>query len=129
METKILNEWLYLADMDIDSAQLLHKWRPAHYEVICYHCQQAAEKYMKGFLYAHDIEPPRTHDIEQLCSLCAGINVSFNLLRNECEYLTDFATQPRYPQELDITEAMVDKALLNVAMIKDFPPIANLRNL
>ncbi|MDR1919563.1 MAG: HEPN domain-containing protein [Tannerellaceae bacterium] len=129
METKILKEWLYLADMDLDSAQLLREWRPAHHEIICYHCQQAAEKYLKGFLYAQDIEPPRIHDIGELCFLCAGINASFDLLRDECVYLTGFATQPRYPQELNITEAMVDKALLNAAAIKDFPPIANLQHL
>jgi HEPN domain-containing protein len=48
MEIETVSEWLYLADADVDSAKLLNELRPQHREIICYHCEQAVEKYLKG---------------------------------------------------------------------------------
>ena len=36
-------EWLEFAAMDLDSAQFLLGMRPVPVEIICYHCEQAAE--------------------------------------------------------------------------------------
>jgi hypothetical protein len=32
-------------------------------EIICFHCQQSAEKYLKAFLFSNDIEPDKTHNL------------------------------------------------------------------
>ncbi|QNO15339.1 HEPN domain-containing protein [Alkalicella caledoniensis] len=40
-------EWLRLAKMDLMSAEYLLKKNPVPIEVICYHCQQSAEKYKR----------------------------------------------------------------------------------
>lgn len=48
-----------------------------------YHCQQAAEKLIKGLLVLADVPFTKTHDLERL-----GILAS-----------------PRYPQETDLLEA------------------------
>jgi HEPN domain-containing protein len=45
-----LRQWLEKADHDLMAAEYLttmHYPRPD--EIICFHCQQAAEKYLKGF--------------------------------------------------------------------------------
>jgi HEPN domain-containing protein len=128
MEVRILQEWLYLADMDIDSAKLLHEMRPRHFEIICYHCQQSAEKYLKAFLFSHDIEPPKIHDLARLRIMCMEIDRSFEVLERECNYLTNFASQPRYPQELNLNDKNVTKALAFAQAIKDFPAVAELQN-
>lgn len=60
-------EWLEFAAMDLDSAQFLLGMRPVPVEIICYHCEQAAEKLLKAVLVAVDVEPPKTHDLIQLC--------------------------------------------------------------
>lgn len=43
-------EWQRLAEMDLNSAVYLLNMRPTPLEIICYHCRQAAEKYLKGYL-------------------------------------------------------------------------------
>ena len=56
-------EWLGFAAMDLDSAQFLLGMQPVPVEIICYHCEQAAEKLLKAVLVAADVEPPKTHDL------------------------------------------------------------------
>jgi len=47
---KIANEWFTMADMDLSSAKYLQNMHPIPIEIICYHCQQSSEKYLKGYL-------------------------------------------------------------------------------
>ena len=49
-EKEISKEWFEIGDSDLASAEFLLKMHPVPNEIICYHCQQAAEKYLKGFL-------------------------------------------------------------------------------
>jgi HEPN domain-containing protein len=127
MDKELTGEWLRLADNDWDVAQILNGHYPRHLEVICYHCQQAAEKYLKAFLIANDIEAPKTHDLRSLCTLCETINIDFEKLKAQCRYLTQFGTQPRYPFEIDINEAMVDMAIRHVEIIKKFAEIEKMK--
>ena len=48
MNNEEVREWLEVADRDLDSALLLNEAVRRHFEVICYLCAQAAEKYLKG---------------------------------------------------------------------------------
>ena len=41
---------------------------------ICFHAQQASEKFMKAFLVYHNINYPRTHDLDYLLLECQKIN-------------------------------------------------------
>jgi HEPN domain-containing protein len=43
-------EWLTYAETDLNSAEFLLNLKPLPVEVICYHCQQSAEKCLKGNL-------------------------------------------------------------------------------
>lgn len=46
-----VNEWIQFSDMDYNTAIFLFDtMRPKPLEIICYHCQQAAEKLLKGLL-------------------------------------------------------------------------------
>jgi len=36
--------------MDLNTAEYLKNMKPLPIEIICYHCQQSAEKYLKGYL-------------------------------------------------------------------------------
>lgn len=72
-------EWLEFAAMDLDSAQFLLGMRPVPVEIICYHCEQAAEKLLKAVLVAADVEPPKTHDLIQLCKKCAELDEELKL--------------------------------------------------
>jgi HEPN domain-containing protein len=123
-----LYDWLYLADADIDSALFLKSGRPQHKEIICFHCQQSAEKYLKAFLVSCQTEPSKTHDLRVLCELCQVQDNSFAELNLMCSYLNPFGVQPRYPHELDITEQTIEKVILYAQTIREFPAIKLLRD-
>ncbi|GHV93822.1 HEPN domain-containing protein [Spirochaetia bacterium] len=127
MDKELVAEWFKFADDDIDTVLLLKEMRPQHYEIICYHCEQAAEKYLKGFLISKEQMPPKTHDLANLCNLCAEQLSDFSGILPQCSYLTQFGVQPRYPKELEITNANVDQAIKYALEIKNFAPIQKLR--
>jgi len=62
-------EWFKIAESDLSSAAFLQEMRPTPVEIICYHCQQSAEKYLKGFLSLKEEEIQKTHDLVLLSSM------------------------------------------------------------
>ena len=68
--TPLVVEWLQKADADASGAEVLLKSR--HREIndlICFHCQQAVEKYLKARLQEADVRFPKTHDLSLLIAL------------------------------------------------------------
>jgi HEPN domain-containing protein len=63
---------------------------------ICFHAQQAAEKFLKAFLAEKDQEVPRTHNILDLIDRCAAIEPAFNELRPLADDLSLFGVEIRY---------------------------------
>lgn len=104
-------EWLDFAAMDLESAQFLLDMRPVPVEIICYHCEQAAEKLLKAVLVAADIEPPKTHDLIQLCKKCAELDSAYEVLADACIELSPYGVQVRYPSNLDLNEDDMQYAL------------------
>ena len=113
-------EWLRLAQMDLNSAEHLLTMHPAPIEIICYHCQQSAEKYLKGFLVFCGMIPPKTHDLDELCKLCTKSNNKFGDIADFCSDLTAYGVQPRYPMELYLEEQDMYQALKAAKVIRDF---------
>lgn len=66
-------------------------------DTVCFHCHQAAEKYLKGFLAWHAVPPDRTHNLEELLQSCAAIEPSLNSLRVLANSLNTYAVDVRYP--------------------------------
>jgi len=73
MNNEEVKEWLEIADRDFDSAQILNEAVRRHFEVICYLCSQAVEKYLKGYLVFNDIIPEKTHDLTRFLNTVAEI--------------------------------------------------------
>ena len=127
METKTVLEWFYFGDADFDSAQILYGAYRKHHGIICYHCQQAAEKYLKAFLCYNGVIPPKIHVLETLCALCSDFDPFFNTIAKDCAYLSPFAVHARYPLEMEITSQNTIKSLEIAQKIRDFPPLAELK--
>lgn len=105
-------EWFDRAQHDWDTANFILDMQPVPVEIVCYHCQQAVEKSLKGYLVAHGIEPvPRIHDLTQLCQMCQEKDARFAGATQACGYLTVFATQTRYPSSIDPSEVEMNRAL------------------
>ena len=107
-----LLQWIEIANNDLRVAQYLAKnMRPVSYEIICFHCQQAVEKYLKWVLVLHDIDPPKIHDLEELEKLCENIAPQFNTIFEKCAVLTEYAVHTRHPDERRLEEHDMNRAL------------------
>jgi len=127
MKNNASPEWYRFAHMDMQAANTLNEqMHPKPLVFICYHCQQSAEKMLKGFLVANEKEAPKTHDLTQLCSMCIEIDEQFEALKTMCKFLTLFSVLPRYPNELDIIEDDAGRAILYSQKIIDFFKDCNL---
>ena len=87
--------WLQFAHYDIESAKIL--WQEGLVATCLYHCQQATEKTLKGFLVSQGYKPQMTHDLVDLIKSCTKIDSSFDSVVADCKKLSPFATQTRYP--------------------------------
>ena len=116
----VAQEWFEIANLDYESAKYLQNMQPVPIEIICYHCQQTAEKYLKGFLAFHDQEVTKTHDLVLLNKLCQKIDAEFTQIAEDALLLTDYGVNIRYPYHLELNEEDMQLALKNAGNIKSF---------
>ena len=85
MEAKLdlVKNWLTIARRDLDSAERLAAGTDPYLDTAIYHCQQAAEKALKGWLVA----------------LAAEVEPRFQSWSDIADALTPYATAYRYPGE------------------------------
>ena len=119
---QIYGEWIQIADKDYSGAKKMFddNWTDHQY-LICFLCQQATEKYLKGYLAYHEEEIVKTHILQDLIITCSKYSEDFNSLIEISRFLTQFAAQVRYPDTtFDITEIEAKKALEYAETIIEF---------
>lgn len=80
-------------------------------DIVCFHCQQCAEKYLKAFLLYRGVAFPRTHDLRLLLDLIPT-GVSLGLRREQVIALNRYVIEGRYPGDWEpITVAEARRAL------------------
>jgi HEPN domain-containing protein len=99
-QNELVSNWLVKAEHDLLAAQKLSDEPEIYGDVAIYHCQQSAEKAVKGFLISHNQVFPKTHDIRLLIQLAIAINPSFEQFQEASEMLTPYATEFRYPSDI-----------------------------
>lgn len=107
------SSWLAKGDRDLALAtDMLPTWK-SYPDLICYHCQQAAEKYLKALLLHIGQPVKRTHDLEELLDFLAanGAPVLVDHF-NQALKINDYAVLSRYPglasdpSKTDVLEAI-----------------------
>jgi HEPN domain-containing protein len=94
---ELVREWLQRAERDLRSARTLASAPDPLLDTAIYHCQQAAEKAIKGWLQARDVPFAKTHDLVELVKLASDVSAEFGALAEAAEVLTPYATAFRYP--------------------------------
>ena len=89
--------WLVKADHDLRGARAVLDADPPLVDLGLFHCQQAVEKTLKGFLLWHNEVFRKTHDLAEIGGQCAAVDPSLEPLCRQAERLTVFATLLRYP--------------------------------
>ena len=91
--------WFAKADEDLEMARrALVPDRPFP-SAACFHAQQCAEKYLKGYPVAHEVPFRFVHDLGYLIGLCAGVNPALANLRPAAITLNPYVATARYPSE------------------------------
>jgi len=114
------NKWIEFAENDYEAATLLEKAHKPLLEIICFHCQQSAEKYLKAYIIRNEGEIKRTHNLGEILKDCIKYDSNFESIKDSCIDLTDYAVETRYPYpfEIDITD--MKKAISDMKNIRTF---------
>jgi HEPN domain-containing protein len=95
----LLRQWIGKADADLDAAEQLSPAAADNVrrrEIVGFHCQQSAEKYIKALLTYHQVDFPKTHHIGRLRMLVDTINHEAAEAMIDAEWLTPFGVETRY---------------------------------
>ena len=106
----VARAWLRKAGSDLANAELCLAAQKA-LDTACFHCQQAAEKAMKAYLIAKNVEFPFVHDLKRLLDCCISIDPDFETLTTAAVCLNPFAVVTRYddafwPETAEVKEAL-----------------------
>jgi HEPN domain-containing protein len=120
-QTNTPEDWRVLADRDMTVAEhLANSMVPMPTEIIAFHCQQAAEKYLKGALTVLGEDPPYIHDLDDLCTIAKKHRPSFASIASLCTIITHFSTQPRYDRAVDLSEEDIRLVLAHTKTVRGF---------
>jgi HEPN domain-containing protein len=107
---KLTAEWIEKAEGDFTVSTRESKAPDPVYDVICYHCHQCIEKYLKAILVENSADFEKIHDLEALGYLCRDFLPSIEHQREGLIWLTQFSVRVRYPG-FSATKADTKKAL------------------
>jgi len=90
-------QWLIKTEGDYKTSEHLLPAGKEHWEAVTFHSQQASEKYLKALLVWHQIEFPKTHDINLLLTLISKCELDLSICLTEAAILTPYGVEYRYP--------------------------------
>ncbi len=96
-DPSVVNEWLAKADADFRFAEVSLQEGSEFFAQICFHFQQAAEKFLKAYIIAMDLPFGKVHDLVNLLRTCSTRDPSFSTLQEECILLNTAYIETRYP--------------------------------
>jgi HEPN domain-containing protein len=96
-DDRLIQEWMVKADEDLAFARVNFEEGRNFHAQICFHFQQSAEKYLKAFIVANQLEFRKVHDLVALLNQCLTVAPSLADLQGDCEYLNAFYIEARYP--------------------------------
>ena len=106
-----IERWLEKARDDLGVARHLNEqYHPKPVEIICFHCQQAAEKAIKAVILSRGAqEIPRSHDLSLLLHHLKDI--SEKRILDFANLLNPYAVKVRYPNEMYLQDSDCSTAL------------------
>src|SRR5213593_954405 len=94
---KSTREWVRKAEEDYVLAKQGRRSKVPVHNGVCFHCQQCAEKYLKGLLEELGLSIPKTHELDLLRTSLLPHYPSLRGLHRGLTFLTSFAVAIRYP--------------------------------
>src|SRR5262245_12256444 len=94
---KLTAAWVRKAESDFRVAKNLASMRPAAHDKVCFHCQQAAEKFFKALLQELGLPVPKIHELDDRVTMLLARDASLQVVRRGLRGLSRFAVDYRYP--------------------------------
>lgn len=103
--------WLKKGDDDAVDAERLFADADMPRSIVCFHCQQAVEKWLKALIVYQGGDPPRTHDLLLLAS-CVSVDENTRRTIQECALdFMAYAVELRYPGDYEATDTEATQAI------------------
>lgn len=99
--SELYKEWFQKAEEDESTIKIIlqEKEQGGAPGVVCFHCQQMAEKYLKGFLVVNNSPFKKIHDLLELESAILEFNSDIKDFHAELESLNRYYVRTRYPTD------------------------------
>ena len=121
IRNEFVRQWLLKAEEDFNAAVSLLTYGNTFLNTVCFHSQQASEKYLKAFLTYHQIEFPKTHDIDKLLDLISSKNSKLAESLRETIILTNYGVDLRYPGDFpEVTLNDAQEAIKMAEKVRKF---------
>lgn len=113
--------WFKKGSHDLEDARRLLDG-DGYTDTICFLCQQAVEKYLKGYLVAKNINPRPLHQLEELAKDCVRFEKRFLDFLDEYRVMTRYYIETRYPPlvPIEYTKEEAEKAVRTAEEIIKF---------
>ena len=114
-----VEEWISKAEADLTAAEILAAAETHDYFTCAFHCQQAAEKFLKAYLVRHQIEFRKIHDLDQLLGLASQAEPALQEELASCNWLTPFGVEFRYPgDQPEVDRPTAQKAVAEAKRVR-----------
>lgn len=97
VDTEVVKEWLSKANEDLSFASVTLQKIDAYFGLVAFHFHQAAEKFLKAYIVAHELEFAKIHNLIRLAEICMGRDSGFAKLKPSVTYLNRYYVEVRYP--------------------------------
>jgi HEPN domain-containing protein len=105
--------WIKKADGDLKVAKRELQFEDAVLEAVCFHFQQAVEKYLKAFLTKFLEKIEKTHNLEFLIEQCIQLDSDFSQYEEKFDSISECGVEIRYPD----TFIMIEKEEMNDMLV------------
>ena len=94
---------------------------PQYKDTIAFHCQQAAEKYIKAWMIFENIEIKKTHDLVYLLELINVKQIVPEEWFEKASVLEDYGVELRYPDtKIVLSDSDIEDAIRIAKEFREF---------
>jgi HEPN domain-containing protein len=105
---EIVQQWLRKAEHDLLNIRNNLAAENIPTDTVCFHAQQAIEKFLKGLMVANARNISKTHDLVKLLTDVADILPELLPYEDQLEDISEYGVGVRYPD--DFVEPTLDEA-------------------
>lgn len=96
-------DWFLKVKNDLKAAEaIMGYYEDPPTDTVCYHCHQAVEKSLKGYLVYKKTRLPWVHDIVFLLNLCIEYDTELEVLKEDVEVLNKYYIEAKYPPDIPV---------------------------